>query len=117
MTKRKADFMDTQDLLEARKLTSMAMKNEKFLENKEKQLEEQYHEHHGQGEQEESVYVPTSNLLQVRTVAMSSFEEELPPLAPPKEEKEVHQQLYGAAIESRDLVDAKRKEKKMDKHG
>lgn len=107
----------TNDLLELRQLTSIAMKNEKFLENKEKQLEEQFQDKSKEVEDEEDLYVPTSNLLQVRTVALSTFEEDLMPVPPPKEEKEVHQQLFGQAIESGNLVDSTKEEKKMDKHG
>ncbi len=107
----------TNDLLELRQLTSIAMKNEKFLENKEKQLEEQFQEKGNEPESEEDPYVPTSNLLEVRTVALSTFEEELIPPSPPKEEKDLHKQLFGAAIESGNLVDSTKEEKKMDKHG
>lgn len=67
----------------------------------------------------EKDYIPTSNLLQVRSVAFATMEEEL---FPPKEETEEekkenkeHTLFYGAVMGGKANVDRTMEEKKIDK--
>ncbi|MFI3252817.1 MAG: hypothetical protein R3Y63_00545 [Eubacteriales bacterium] len=114
--------MDTpeKDKLEARKITSIAMKNEKFLETQASGLEEKQKSLLEELEElstEENSYVSTSNLLQVRTTALSVIEEEKNPKQEEKPEKTVHEFLYGEVMGDRANIDRTRAEKKVDKKG
>ncbi len=108
------------DMLEARKITSIAMKNEKFLETQASGLEEKQKtvlEELEEMAAEENTYVSTSNLLSVRNTALSVVEEEKNPLQEEKPEKTVHEFLYGEVMGDRANIDRTRAEKKVDKKG
>lgn len=119
--------MDTtaNDLLEARKVTSIAMKNEKFLESKAQELEtalqNKSKEETENFRSDEELYLPTSNLLWVRDVAYASQAEEnlFATTSEPVEKPEniMHSFLYGAVLEGKAAIDPTMEEKKMDKHG